>query len=190
MDRIVRRGVFLLLLARRSVHPGTDMRTRQEGASGGRSLVAIGAARAGWNDCAALTAARIIRTAAGGAVSAKDVAADAQLLVKRWALPGKAYEFNVAKQYALDYFLQLGIELEAKPSDITNEKKLAEGSYAVFFQGGSLGGHVLFGRFARAEGLKLIDDQTGKTFAGYMAAQSGLSMQWAGAFHVLSVKKH
>lgn len=147
----------------------------------GPAPVAIGAARAGFNDCSALTAARIIRQTTGTQISAED-------LISRWALPNVSFKFNVAKQYALDYFKRLGIVL-AKPVELDNTRRLAEGSYAVFFRGGSVGGHVIYGSFSQQAGLQLIDEQTGQVFNSIYSAQNSLGMRFAGAYHVQDVLK-
>jgi hypothetical protein len=147
-------------------------------ASAAEADIAIGATRPGWSDCAALTAARIFR-------EMTKVTVDAGQLTQRWALPGAAFDFKVAKAYALNYFKRIGIELSAKASDITNPRTLEEGSYAVFFRGGPTGGHVLYGSVTK-EGMQLIDEQSGKVFTNLVSAQNGLGMQFGGAYRVLS----
>ena len=148
-------------------------------AAGGPSPVAIGGARAGFNDCAALTAARIIRVITGSDVTAEE-------LIAKFYLPGVNTKFNVAKQYALDYFKRVGVELAASPTDLTNVGRAAEGSYAVFFKtAGGEGGHVIYGRVAGGT-LTLLDEQSGQTFNSIISAQNSLNGRFAGAFRVLS----
>jgi RHS repeat-associated protein len=150
-------------------------------ATGGPTPVRIGATRAGWNDCSALTAARIMRDVSGSEVTAEN-------LVTKFYLPRVGFKFNEAKQYALDYFKRLGIELSGKPTDLsTNVSRTTEGSYAVFFRGGEEGGHVIYGRVSGGR-LSLLDEQTGRTFDSIVSAQNALGMRFAGAYRANSVR--
>jgi hypothetical protein len=129
------------------------------------TAVRVGAAGTGF-DCAPRTAARAITEMLGIEFSEQDI-------ISKFYLPKISIRsFDDARRLALDYFSQLGFKL-APPGGFFEGGR--EGYYVIIFKGGEDGGHVVFGQVTKT-GIRLVDDQLGKSWISFEAAARDLKM--------------
>jgi RHS repeat-associated protein len=146
-------------------------------ASAPTSSIVVG----GKSDCAACTASRAIREMLGADVPAESLA-------RNFGLPRAAItNYNDAVSFAKNYFTALGFKLSARPGGFLEVAKGGvEGSYAIFLEGGSSGGHVVFGKVT-STGLQIFDDQLGKSWSSLEAATRDLGMTARSAYLIESI---
>ncbi len=122
-------------------------------------------------DCAARTAARAIREMTG-------IEMDAAELEGKFGLPASALQgFDAATAYCRNWFTGMGIRLAETPGGFAPMAEGGkEGSYVLFMRGGASGGHVVYGEVTPS-GLRIVDDQLGRSWTSVRAAQDALGME-------------
>lgn len=129
--------------------------------------------------CGAYTLARAIREMQGVEISATELF--------KLGTPRVGWTFKDAKAFAMNYFTGLGAKLAAKPGGFTEVANGGrEGFYAIFLEGGSEGGHVVFGKVTRS-GLTVFDDQLGRSWSSLRAAEKDLGMVAKSAHEIESI---
>jgi hypothetical protein len=149
-----------------------------------RSLTANATvAIAGLGDCAACTAARAINEIIPGAEI------DAQDLVRNVGLPRKSISgYEEAEAFARHYFSENGLVLDVGlPTFRPVAEEGLEGQYVIFFRGGAEGGHVIYGEVT-SSGLRLIDDQLGKSWSSLESAKSQLGLEPKRSYRIKGVR--
>jgi hypothetical protein len=122
-------------------------------------------------DCAARTAARAIREATGIEVASTE-------LESTFGLPTTSIQgFDTATVYCRNWFTGIGIRLAPTPGGFAPVAQGGvPGSYVLFMRGGASGGHVIYGEVT-PNGLRLVDDQLGRSWTSVMSAQNALGME-------------
>lgn len=122
-------------------------------------------------DCAARTAARAIREVTGIEVAPTE-------LERAFGLPTTSMNgFDAAVAYCRNWFTGIGIRLAPTPGGFAPVAQGGvPGSYVLFMKGGASGGHVIYGEVTPS-GLRIVDDQLGRSWTSVMSAQNALGMQ-------------
>ncbi|WP_434445322.1 hypothetical protein [Lentzea sp. E54] len=123
-------------------------------------------------DCAPRTAARVIQEMTG-------VEVPADYLLRAFGIPPATIDgYKAAVAYTRNWFASVGIRLSPRPGGF---HPVAEGGvpgrYVIFMMERSGGdGHVVFGEVTAA-GVRIVDDQLGRTWTSLTSAQNALGME-------------
>jgi hypothetical protein len=89
--------------------------------------------------------------------------------------------------YAKNWFTGLGLELSPRGGDFG---PIAKGGvawqYALFFEGGATGGHVVYGTVTQ-QGVTIIDRQLGVTWKSVPEAQTALGMAFRASHRIVDI---